>query len=110
VEELGHTTALKKGEVSITAPGKTSATGPDFITFDPGTGKIIINDGKHRLSGRFPTDITTKQYKDWLAEVKQSTKDWLAANPTHPQAPAIQKALNSGAFDTRVFGWTRGTT
>ena len=109
VEEMGHATRVKKGEISIMAPGKTSAKGPDFVTFDHATNKIVIWDGKHRISGRFPKDITTKQFKDWMAEVKKGVQDWLTANPTHPMAPRVQAALANNSFDTRIFGWTVGT-
>jgi hypothetical protein len=108
VEEMGHASAVKKGEVSITRPGSTSATGPDFITFDPKTNKIVIWDGKHRLSGRFPTDITSKQFKDWMAEVKVSVRQWIKENPG-PMAKRVERALANGDFDTRIFGWTVGS-
>lgn len=94
IEELGH--------IPIQQPGKVTAPGADFITFDPeGAGAVVIWDAKYRSKGRFPASIPVKKIDAWTMEAS-------AAISSLPDGPLKQKALAAllaGRVRGEIFRW-----
>lgn len=113
-EQLNLKYAASSGQHILQPPGKVSATGPDMVTFKDGN--IVVWDGKHRLSGRFPSDITVKQWNAWRPEIRRAAFDEVArlrqvgGKANLALADQIEQALARPGMqccDFKVFPWTR---
>jgi len=67
-KELGWQAAKAKGHIGIQAPGKITATGPDYSTFNPADESIYIWDAKYSINGTFPStsDIPATKLQAWM--------------------------------------------
>ncbi len=68
----GYQDAINNGEIGIQAPGKVTASGPDFITYNPNTGRVNIWDSKYSSKGKWPKTAEGFGTKKWLDEKKLS--------------------------------------
>ncbi|MBB3827335.1 filamentous hemagglutinin [Xanthomonas arboricola] len=96
VDELGH--------VGIQAPGKVTAPGPDYITFDRSTGSVVVWDAKYRSpGGRYPKSMELSQIQSWMPEVRAAVEKL----PEGPTKDLALDAINEGRVDGRIFKWPR---
>ena len=101
-ESRGYETALSRGHIGIAEPGKVTAPGVDFITFDPaGEGSVVIWDAKYRASGKFPSSIPAKKIRKWTEEAKGV----VASLPEGPLKRQAQAALDAGRIRPEIFKW-----
>jgi hypothetical protein len=99
-EELGWQSALSDGQVGIQGPGKITATGPDFITYDPNTDEINVWDAKYSTSESFPASLSASKLASWMPMVKAAVMNYAG-----PDAAAIQDAFNNGQIAGRIFAY-----
>jgi hypothetical protein len=92
-EELGWQDAISNGEIGIQGPGKVTAPGPDFITYNRETGSINLWDA---TAGKTPKQLPVPEY--WMPEARAAV-----ASYTGPYAAEIQQALANGQVDTLIF-------
>jgi hypothetical protein len=98
----GYQRALDRGEIGIMAPGKASAPGVDYATFDPVAGEVIISDAKYRgPGGTYPTSIPDAKLADWTDQVKDVVSGWADS----PQKTQILNALDNGRVRGEIFPW-----
>jgi YD repeat-containing protein len=91
--------ALDEGQIGILKPGKVTANGPDYLTFDPNTGQVVVWDAKYSSSGRFPSgSIPSSKLADWNAAVQDAVNSY-----TGPSADALKQALANGAIRGEYF-------
>lgn len=102
-EAHGYADAIKSGQIGIQAPGKVTATGPDFITFDSSTGRIIVWDSKYSSTGRFPSTAKGFGTQSWLDQTKTAI-DALSDPALRAQA---QKAFQNNMIDWQIYKWPK---
>ncbi len=102
-EELGWQDALSNGEVGIQGPGKLTATGPDYITFNSDTGRINVWDAKYSSSGSFPSGLSASKLASWNSQIASAV-----AGYSGPDAAEIQEAFDNGAVDGQIFPYGPG--
>ena len=102
-EQQGYAAALEEGQIGIQGPGKVTARGPDYITFDPDAREIVIWDSKYRgPAGRsVSSTIPASKLKSWMPEVRNAIEA-MSEGPAKQQA---LKAFEDGAVRGRVFKW-----
>jgi hypothetical protein len=102
-EQHGYTTALDKGHFSIQPPGKTTAPGPDYVTYDPRRGDVVVWDSKYRgpAAGSAPSAVPPATLRRWAPEVKAA----IDAMPAGPAKTAAEAAFNAGKIRGEVFKW-----
>ena len=67
----GYKQALNDGRIGVVEPGKASAPGVDYATFDPETGVVYITDAKYRApGGTYPSAIPQSKVDAWTQQVK----------------------------------------
>ncbi|MBN9619292.1 MAG: RHS repeat protein, partial [Actinobacteria bacterium] len=102
-EELGWQESLANGEIGIQAPGKITATGPDYITYDPDSDEIVVWDAKYSSSGRFPSGIPASQMASWNSRIASVVQDY-----SGPYAQQIQQAFSNGSVRGQIFAYNGG--
>lgn len=102
-EQHGYTAALEKGQIGIQGPGKATARGPDYVTFDPRRGDVVVWDSKYRGStgGSAPSTVPATKLQRWAPEVKAA----IEAMPDGPAKAAAQAAFQAGKIRGEVFKW-----
>jgi hypothetical protein len=100
-EQLGWQEALSDGEIGIQGPGKITAVGPDYITFDPEADTINVWDAKYSSSGRFPSGLSASKLAAWNPQVAAAV-----ANYSGPYATEIQEAFANGQVAGQIFGYS----
>ncbi|EGO62671.1 hypothetical protein, partial [Acetonema longum] len=102
-EARGYNQAIANGEIGIQAPGKVTATGPDFITYDPLHQTINVWDSKFSSTGRWPSSAQGFGSQAWLDETKQAI-----AKITDPVLrKQAQNAFNNGNIEWKIFEWPK---
>jgi RHS repeat-associated protein len=98
-EELGWESALDAGNIGVQGPGKITAVGPDYITFDPTTNQIVVWDAKYSSNGSFPSgSISSAKLTSWNAAIGDAVNNY-----TGPGAAAIKQAYANGAVVGQYF-------
>jgi hypothetical protein len=88
--------AIREGHKIIQPIGPTQATGPDFISFDPAKGEIVVWDAKYRIDGRgYPKVLDAGKLEKWRPEVEKAVRNW--------DSPLRDKAI-SALEDGRIRG------
>ena len=104
-EELGWQTALSNGEVGIQGPGKITAVGPDYITYDPATGDINVWDAKYSSTGRFPSGLSASKLSSWMPDVSAAVNGYTGAYQAQ-----IKAAFASGSVRGQIYGYDASKT
>jgi filamentous hemagglutinin len=98
----GYQQALDSGRIGIVKPGKASAPGVDYATFDPAQGVVYITDAKYRgPGGSYPSSISQKSFDAWTQQVQSTVTSW----PDSPVKSAILDAIRSGRVRPEIFKW-----
>jgi hypothetical protein len=99
-EQIGWLRSLKSGEIGILKPGKVTANGPDYVTFSPENGRIIVWDAKYSANGKFPHsgEIPSSKLMDWDTAVQDAVNNY-----TGPSADTIKQAYANGSIHGRYF-------
>lgn len=101
-EELGWRFALRNlGHVGIQPPGKVTATGPDYITFDPRQRLIYIWDAKYSQSGAShpaADTIPAGTLQGWRTFLQNALNAYQG-----PHAASAKAALDAGNVIGRYF-------
>ncbi len=101
-EAHGWQRALDGGHEAIQAPGKVTAKGPDFITFDPKQRAVVLWDAKYRgPKGSFPSSPSPGQIKRWTEDARGA----INALPPGALRTRALDALNSGRVKGQIFRW-----
>jgi filamentous hemagglutinin len=100
-EAHGYNQALQNGEIGIQEPGKVTAPGPDYITFDPKTQTINIYDSKYSSTGKWPNSAKGFGSQAWLDETQKAINN--ISNSTLKQQ--VQNAFNNGNISWQIFKW-----
>lgn len=100
-EAQGYNNALQSGEVGIAAPGKVTANGPDYITFNAETGGITIWDAKYSSSGYWPSSAKNFGSQSWL----DFTQNAINLLDDLNLQKIVQEAFDSGNIDWQIFKW-----
>lgn len=100
-EAHGYNQALTRGEIGIQAPGKVTATGPDYITFDPKTQTVNVWDSKYSSTGSWPNSAQGFGSQAWMNETKQAIDN--ISDPVLRQQ--VQNAFNNGNVNWQIFKW-----
>ena len=103
VEELGWQEALANDEVGIQAPGKVTANGPDFVTYDPNARTINVWDAKYSSSGTFPSTLSASKLASWQSQVGSAVERY-----SGPYEAEIVKAFENGSIRGRIYGYPGG--
>jgi RHS repeat-associated protein len=100
-EAHGYHQALSRGHLPIQGPGKVTAPGVDFITFDPGSSAVVIWDAKYRASGRFPASIPAWKVTKWTEEARTAVESL----PEGVLKTKARQALEAGRIRPDIFKW-----
>jgi RHS repeat-associated protein len=101
-EAQGWESALNNGHIGIQPPGKVTARGVDFATFDPAKNQVVLWDAKYRgPGGSYPSSVPASKLPGWTEEVR-ATVD---AMPEGPIKQQMLNALNNGRVRTEIFRW-----
>jgi hypothetical protein len=94
VDDMGH--------VGIQPPGKVTAPGPDYITFDPVGDSIVVWDAKYRgPGGSYPSSLPTDKVKSWMPQINEAIQNM----PSGPLRDKVIDAFNSGQVQGRISQW-----
>jgi hypothetical protein len=100
----GYQEALDEGQIGIVKPGKASAPGVDYATFDLDDGIVYIYDAKYRgPGGKYPTSIPPKKLESWTNGLKMEVSTW----PDGQKKSLILDAIQNGKFLPRIFKWSK---
>ena len=104
-EQHGYTAAVDAGHVGIQAPGKATAKGLDYATYDPKVGEIVVWDSKYRgpKGGSAPATIPSAKLDRWMPELRSAVE----AMPEGPAKTEILTALEAGRVRGQVFKWPK---
>lgn len=102
-ELRGYQSAIDDlGQMGIQSPGKVSATGPDYITYDPASGNVIVWDSKYRgPGGSYPSNLPADKVNSWMPQVSDAIHNL----PPGPLRDAAIDALQSGKVQGQIFRW-----
>ena len=101
-EAQGWRSALESGHVPVASPGKTSVSGPDFITYDPSTRSLVVWDAKYRApGGSYPSSLPASKLQSWQSNISDAVKNM----PAGADRIAAEKALRTGQVEGRIFKW-----
>lgn len=100
-EKQGYNQALANGEIGIQEPGKVTASGPDYITFNPKTQTVNIWDSKYSSTGKWPNSAKGFGSKSWLNETQQAINS--ISDPVLKQQ--VQAAFDNGNINWQIFKW-----
>jgi len=96
IDDLGH--------VSIKEPGKVTASGPDFITFNPKNKSIVVWDAKYRgPGGSFPTAVPADKLNSWMPQVREAVQNM----PPGTARDAAMGALRNGKVGGKIAPWPK---
>jgi RHS repeat-associated protein len=104
-EELGWREATGRGEISVAAPGKITAVGPDYITYDPDADVINVWDAKFSKNGRYPSSLSQAKMDAWEGDVEAAVKGY-----SGPHAADILNAWSNGQIVGKIFGYNGAET
>ncbi|MBC3873634.1 hypothetical protein H8K55_08545 [Undibacterium sp. LX15W] len=100
----GYQQSIENGRLGIIKPGKASARGVDYATYDPEEGIVYITDSKYRASGgSFPRTIPQKKVKSWTEEVQNTVQNW----PDSPYKSKILETIKNGNVRPEIFKWPK---
>jgi hypothetical protein len=96
-ESEAYKEALKKGEIGLQRPGGVNVRGVDFITAVDGPDgiKIMVNDAKASVVGKFPKPKGPAIKEEWRIEVDQ------AINRLDLGDPALEARIRAAAADPK---------
>lgn len=97
-EEFGWQTALADGQVGIQGPGRITAIGPDYFTYDPVNSIITVWDAKYSTSGAYPSQLSIAKLRSWLPYLKAAVDSY-----TGPDAAQVQAAFASGGIEGDIY-------
>jgi len=100
-EQHGAELARGRGEVVIQEPGKTSAPGPDYVTYEPKERTILAYDAKYRREGgSFPSEPSLHhKLEKWMPDIRAA----VAAMPEGPLKDAASAALKARRVQICLF-------
>ncbi|MFZ6723809.1 hypothetical protein, partial [Undibacterium sp. Ji49W] len=100
----GYNQALGEGRIGIIEPGKTSAPGVDYATYNPDTGVVYVTDAKYRgPGGTYPTSVSSESLEKWTEEVKSTVQSW----PDSTLKTDILNAIDNGKVKPEIFKWPK---
>jgi hypothetical protein len=102
-EAQGWQVAVANGEIGIQPPGKVTATGLDFITYDPVTDQINIWDAKYSRTQAWPRTAAGFGSKAWLTETSEAISQMSDA----AQRAKAQAAFDAGRINWNIFTWPK---
>ena len=97
----GYNIAQQNGEIGIQPPGKVTANGPDFITYNVKTKHINIWDAKYSSTGRWPKSAKGFGTQKWLEETRLAIES--IADPEFRNE--VLDAFENGRIDWIIFEW-----
>ncbi|WP_194909670.1 RHS repeat domain-containing protein [Catenulispora rubra] len=100
-EEMGWQESLAKGEIGLIGPSKVNGPGPDWVTYDPTTGKIKVYDSNWSSKGDYKTFPDNKMGgpKGWMDKWVKPAVDSYSG----PYAADIQQALVNNDVEGVVY-------
>jgi RHS repeat-associated protein len=101
-EAHGWRNALEAGHIGIQSPGKVTAPGADFITYNPQTQNIVVWDAKYRgPGGSYPSSFPATKLQKWMPGVVEAVKNMAPG----PARTAAERALLSGKVIGQLLRW-----
>ena len=100
-ELQGYYIATQNGEVGIQAPGVVTASGPDYITYDPESQTINVWDAKYSSSGKWPNSVQGFKSEKWLDEVEEAINNLDDLDLKNE----ILDAFKNNRIDWQIFKW-----
>ncbi|WP_240325775.1 DUF6861 domain-containing protein [Pseudomonas syringae] len=101
-EARGWAQVIESGQIPISAPGKASLPGADYITYDPASRSVIVWDAKYRApGGSYPASLPPSKLQAWQAEIISSVRNM----PEGQAKVAAEKALKAGRVEGRLLKW-----
>jgi hypothetical protein len=100
-EAHGMNQATKNGEICIQSPGKVTASGPDFVTYDSYSEIINVYDSKYSFKQNWPNKAKGFGSKAWLDDIQKSINN--IYDPVLKQK--VQKAFDNKDIAWKIFQW-----
>jgi RHS repeat-associated protein len=101
-EAHGWQAALDSGHMGVLKPGRVTATGPDFVTYNPRTRTVVVWDAKYRgPNGSYPSSISGERMRSWTSQARSAVESL----PDSPMRAAVLDALNNGRVQGEIFRW-----
>jgi len=97
-ENRGWKLSLSSGEIGLQAPGKVTARGADYITYNPKDGFIKVFDSKYSKTGKSLPKGDVFNPQKWKSEIQSSVKNYEG-----PHKEQIMRALNEEKFKGVYF-------
>uniref|UniRef100_A6W0N5 Uncharacterized protein n=1 Tax=Marinomonas sp. (strain MWYL1) TaxID=400668 RepID=A6W0N5_MARMS len=103
-ELRGYQDSLNNGHIGIKAPGKVTAPGVDYITYDPESGEIILWDSKYRKEGgSYPSSVSESKTSRWKVEAKNAIEKM----PEGALKNSVLKAFENGKVKAEISRWPK---
>ncbi|WP_371375258.1 VWA domain-containing protein [Sporomusa aerivorans] len=102
-ETHGYNKALAEGEIGIQSPEKITATGPDYITYNPKTQTITVWDSKYSLNQNWPNSAKGFESEKWINETKNAI-DNIQDSDLREQ---VKDAFKNGKIKWQLFKWPK---
>jgi RHS repeat-associated protein len=101
----GYEEALGQGHVPIRGPGKTTARGADYLTYDPVQQEVVFWDAKYRgpQGGSVPRTLAPAKIQRWTPEARKA----IEVLPDSPLKADMLRALDAGQVRGEIFKWPR---
>ena len=87
------------------ARGKTTATGADYVTYDPVQQEVVLWDSKYRgpQGGSVPKTLSPGKINRWTPNARKA----IEALPDSPMKAEMLRALDAGHVRGEIFKWPK---
>lgn len=103
-EIRGHAIAVEEGHISIQSPGKVTAPGVDYVTYDPESRDIVLWDSKYRSEGgSYPAHVSDAQIKRWTNDLENT----ISSLPDSDLKREVMSAFREGRIKGEISRWPR---
>ena len=94
IDDLDH--------IGVKPPGKVTARGVDYVTYDPRSRTVFLWDSKYRgAGGSYPSSVPSSKLPEWTNEARTAVESMQDS----PLKTEILDALNNGRVDPQIFRW-----
>ncbi|MFC3680298.1 hypothetical protein [Bacterioplanoides pacificum] len=103
-EIRGYQGAIDSGHIGIQGPGKVTAPGVDYITFDSSTGEVVLWDAKYRKDGgSYPSKVSDDKTRRWTNEAREV----INSLPDGELKDDALEALENGDVRSEISRWPK---
>jgi RHS repeat-associated protein len=102
-EQHGYAEAIRQGHLPIRGPGKTTARGADYVTYDPVQQEVVLWDSKYRgpQGGSTPRALSPAKIERWTPEARRA----IGTLPDGPSKADMLQAIDAGQVRGEIFRW-----